>query len=93
MSYTCQCPVCHGAGEISDFVCCGMDEGSGCCGNPDLAMALCAPCAGSGSMDNRAFLDYALLSRDLALLAQHESMEMLSGMSIPEAFKKQSSRL
>lgn len=39
-------------------------------------------------MDDQTFLNYAILSQDMALLAQHESMVILHSMPALDVFRK-----
>lgn len=81
-----QCPACEGSGFCSDVVCCGASE-EGCCGNPVAQEGPCSPCGGRGRMEAAEFLNYALLRRDLCLLAQHEAMAMLESLG-PGALRR-----
>ncbi len=73
----CQCPACSGLGHTAEFVCCGRLGDGGCCGSPDLADMCCETCSGSGSIALDAFLDYAIRTRDLSLLAEYESIRII----------------
>lgn len=82
MNWTTQCPSCHGSGSIIEYVCCCDNGEYGCCGTPIEQNNVCPLCEGSLQVDATSFLDFAIRTRNRALLAEYEANNLLCELNL-----------